>query len=605
MLVYGDLECHEDPQERIRRIRSGLATIPPAMGFGTRPTAAGHGGLVALFIEAAELAQGLADHGFEAAGEDAPTPLQDAAMALVMALALRVAASWSAFPVNGAAAMAALERLSRLSLPPRIRMRRAEGHAFYALYPEAYLAAAKRLPPRFHQAPTIIGLRSIGTGLAAMAAVALNAPPPVTLRPTGHPFRRELRLSSGLRASLLADPDAHYVVVDEGPGLSGSSFGAVADWLEAQGVASGRIAFLPGHGGDLGDRASDAHRRRWARAARPVVAFEELFRSADGPFPPLEQWFADRLGPPVSPLKSLSGGAWRAFHDASPPTNPQQERLKFLLHTAQGRWLLKFAGLGRSGKAVLERARALHEAGFTPEPVDLRHGFLAERWLEDARPLADAPPDALPHLAAYLCFRARHFPAVGEAGAGLRDLLAMARTNIAEAMGDDAASALDRWEPDLIDDLAAARTPVVTDNRLHLWEWLRLPDGRLVKTDALDHAAAHDLIGCQDIAWDVAGAIVEFGLTPAQADALCISVRREVPLDLRLLEVCLPCYIAFQIGYWTFAAALDEGAAAQRLRYEQQWRHRMAEAVSPVPAVQSAYAAQRGEPPASCGADVC
>jgi hypothetical protein len=30
---------------------------------------------------------------------------------------------------------------------------------------------------------------------------------------------------------------------------------------------------------------------------------------------------------------------------------------------------------------------------------------------------------------------------------------------------------------------------------------------RLLKTDALDYHAGHDPIGCQDIAWDIAGAI--------------------------------------------------------------------------------------------------
>ena len=113
---------------------------------------------------------------------------------------------------------------------------------------------------------------------------------------------------------------------------------------------------------------------------------------------------------------------------------------------------------------------------------------------------------------------------------------------------------------------------VVTDNRLHRWEWLRLPDGRLMKSDALDHATAHDLIGCQDIAWDVAGGIVEFDLSDAQAEALCRMVEGAVPLDRRLLAFCIPCYIAFQIGYWTFAAGSDPSAADERRRYEERWR---------------------------------
>nr|WP_255636255.1 hypothetical protein [Azospirillum sp. 412522] len=532
-----------------------------------------------MLIEAAELAQGLADREFHATGMDDRTAMQDAAMAVVMELASGMAASWrSAEPLESSGALDALDRLSALSLPDSVHMRRAEGHAFYSLYPEAYLEAAARLPQQFRRSPVVIGLRSIGTGLAAMAAVALNASAPSTLRPVGPPFQRELRISEKLRATLLANPDAAYVIVDEGPGLSGSSFGAIADWLEMQGVAADRIAFLPGHDGELGPQSSERHRRRWAEAVRPVIGFDELLLSGKGPFPPLERWFADRLGLPVVPLEDLSGGIWRRLYDPEDglhgglPANPQQERRKFLLHTAEGSWLLKFAGLGGGGEAALDRARALHAAGFTAEPLALRHGILVERWLENARPLTTATPDIVERLAAYLAFRACRFPAPPGSGATLPDLLTMARTNIGEALGDEQAKALDGWTADELARLAAGLRRVVTDNRLHRWEWLRLPDGRLMKTDALDHAAAHDLIGCQDIAWDVAGGIVEFDLSDSEVGALCRAIEGAVPLDRRLLAFYMPCYIAFQIGYWTFATGSDPSAAEERRRYEGRWR---------------------------------
>ena len=52
--------------------------------------------------------------------------------------------------------------------------------------------------------------------------------------------------------------------------------------------------------------------------------------------------------------------------------------------------------------------------------------------------------------------------------------------------------------------------PVEIDGRLHAWSYLRR-DGHLLKTDALDHHAGHDLVGCQDIAWDIVGAKIELG----------------------------------------------------------------------------------------------
>ncbi|MGY0782593.1 hypothetical protein ACW7BC_32400 [Azospirillum argentinense] len=568
MLVYGNRDRLENPRVVVARIAAAHRAAAAKPDGLIR-----HGLLVSLFIEAAELAQGLADAEFAALEEDDCTPCRDAAMAVVMELARAVARSWRGEPQPNACTLTAgLETLSVQPLPETVRIRRSEGYAFYGLYPEAYLEAAARLPPDLPAPVVVIGLRSIGTGLAAMAAVALDAAPPVTLRPIGHPFQRAVRVSARLRTALLADAGASYVIVDEGPGLSGSSFGAVADWLEEAGVPLRRIVFLPSHGGAPGPHSSDRHRRRWAEAVRPVIGFDELAHAAHGPVPPLKRWFEDTLGPAVAPLRDLSGGAWRTVSadlaaDVAadwPPVHAQQERRKFLLRTASGPWLLKFAGLGRLSEAKLDRARVLHQAGFTTEPIALRHGFLAERWLDGAQPPSTMP---LKRLADYLLFRAQRFPAERDTGASLPDLLAMARVNIGEALGAAATVSLDRWTPDILRELSAGGRRVITDNRLHIWEWLRTTDGRLLKTDSLDHADAHDLIGCQDIAWDVAGAIVEFSLAAAEADRLCDAVGA----SKRLVAFHLPCYLAFQIGYWSFASS-DAGAGSMRRLYEKAWK---------------------------------
>ena len=575
MLVYADHDRVEDPRAALGRIANAVLPLD-----AQPPSLERHSALVSLFIEAGELAQGLADQAFEANGEDDETPIDVAATALLMALARSVASSWdSGFQrVDTGPVTAMAAALTAQPLPSAIRMRRSEGYAFYALYPEGYLEAARHLSAIFSGPVIVIGVRSIGTGLAAIAATALKAAPPATLRPTGHPFRRELRISSRLEATLLADRAASYVIVDEGPGLSGSSFGAVADWLEARGVPRARIAFLPGHDGDLGPQACPSHRQRWAEAVRPSVPFDTLFRRPGGLAPPLERWFEDLLGPPVAPLQDMSGGGWRTLlHSvpaAWPPVLAWQERRKFLLRTTSGCWRLKFIGLGRSGADKLERARALHRAGFSPEPVTLRHGILVEIWLEKACPLSTATPDALRRLADYLIFRARHFPANGNSGARLTELLEMARVNVAEALGKPAAASLDRWPPEILGPLQARVRPIVTDHRLHRWEWLRTADGRLIKTDALDHASAHDLIGCQDVAWDVAGGIIEFGLSAADTAWLCDTIALEIPLNLDLVSFCIPCYLAFQIGYWSFAAPSEAAAMAQS-RYKAEWKRRI------------------------------
>ena len=113
-----------------------------------------------------------------------------------------------------------------------------EGYAFYAVYPEMYAMAARALPPSAKR--LVIGIRSIGTSLGAAVARACGAAL-ITVRPIGHPFARRLALDDALRDHILSFHD--LAIVDEGPGLSGSSFGCVADFLEDHGVAPERIAF--------------------------------------------------------------------------------------------------------------------------------------------------------------------------------------------------------------------------------------------------------------------------------------------------------------------------------------------------------------------------
>jgi hypothetical protein len=465
------------------------------------------------FFAIAELAQGLIDAEFEAAGTDDLTPLHAAAVADLRRLASGV---------SGSSALAALP------LPPRVAVKEPEGYAFYAVYPEAYAQAARRMD--WSAPPFVIGLRSIGLGLAAHVAGASGAVAMISLRPVGPPFRRTLRLSDRLRAQIGAHAGP-FAVVDEGPGLSGSSFGAVLDLLESLGVARERIVVFPSHAGDLGPEADPAHRRRWAALRRVVVDFAELSRHR-----PVGELFADRIGPALQ-VEDLSAGAWREGRPL--PAFPQQERLKFRITTADGRWLARFAGLGDVGREKFERARVLHAAGAAPEPVALRWGFLLSRWEDGA-----AAPPTPDELARYLQLRAS-LPA--PAGASPAELAEMIRVNAGEL-----GLAIEVEPP------GTAPRPVAIDGRLHAWEWIRTPAGRLLKTDALDHCRAHDLVGGQDIAWDVAGAAVEFGLHEEAVERL----RAAVGADAGLLAFCRLAYPAFQAGLWSFA-----GDAAQVERY--------------------------------------
>ena len=230
MLVYGDGSRLASTRTELDGIAAALrqvAAMPPGIER--------HGELVSVFIATGALAQGIADAEFAARGCDARSLAQDAAMDGLVRLAEAIRRSWTTGFVTSPIPDAALKALARLPLPEHVELKRPEGYAFYALYPESYLEAASALagvsPLR------VVGIRSIGTGLAALVAAATAAPRPVSVRPTGDPFRRRVNLCEDLAAELAGDPAWRVAIADEGPGLSGSSFGAVADALAERGVS--------------------------------------------------------------------------------------------------------------------------------------------------------------------------------------------------------------------------------------------------------------------------------------------------------------------------------------------------------------------------------
>ena len=557
MIVYGDRRRIDTPANVLASIERVL-TAAHAQAAQER-----YDLLTQALIEAGELLQGLADAEFEAKGVDDVSPVQDAGMELVLTIARQLHGYWrgddrrSDMPRRELAAV-------RCFLTGRpVCLKVPEGYAFYAVHPDDYFSAAASyswLGP-----PLVIGLRSIGTSLAAAVAAATGGAA-ISLRPAGHPFSRELRLSAALKSRLVAHVGP-FALVDEGPGLSGSSFGAAADLLESLGVEAERMVFLPSHAGPLGSRASARHRERWTRARKLVASFDETSSAQN-----MRRWFGE-LGPRAG-VEDLSGGRWRGDYDeeARPPAAPGQERRKYRWRIGPQRWVARYAGLGALGHAKLARSRALHMAGFGPEPIALRRGFLLERWVEGAR-LDTFGPDRgefLVHLGRYLGFRAANFPARGEEGASLEALRQMARLNAVALCGENVA---ERVTAALAGLAELDVVPVHVDGRLQPWEWVRRPDCRFCKADALDHSCDHSLPGCQDIAWDIAGAAVEFGLSAEEVEDLRIAVTRigDRTVSSESVRMLGLCYAAFQGGSWRMAedAALPpEQSQLRRRRLE-------------------------------------
>ncbi|HEX8412495.1 MAG TPA: hypothetical protein VF637_01220, partial [Sphingomicrobium sp.] len=221
-----------------------------------------------------------------------------------------------------------------------------------------------------------------------------------------------------------------------------------------------------------------------------------------------------------------------------------------------------YAGLGREGERKLEIARRLHSQNLVPEPLGLANGFLVEAWLDEAVPL-DSSDKPIAELACYIGARAA-LP-VPRPGATLAELHVMAQRNVGLTLGRDGQALMDDWLPRL-PRLQDRVLPACTDNRMDRHEWLRVANGRLLKTDAVDHHAGHDLIGCQDLAWDVAGAVVEFDLDEPQTRQLIAATENAAGrmLDLELLDFLRVAYLAFRLGQASMSAAMTTAAESER-----------------------------------------
>jgi hypothetical protein len=150
--------------------------------------------------------------------------------------------------------------------------------------------------------------------------------------------------------------------------------------------------------------------------------------------------------------------------------------------------------------------------------------------------------------------------------------------NVSLALGERAAAAVGCPSASLATRVRRIRT----DNRLDRPEWLRTVDGRLLKTDAVDHHCGHDVIGCQDLAWDVAGTISEFHLDPRQAEELVTLTQHAAGriVDPDLLSLYRLAYAAFRRGLLEMTQVSGVDDARRRslsiVRYDAELQHLLA-----------------------------
>jgi hypothetical protein len=440
-----------------------------------------------------------------------------------------------------------LERLEELSLPDELTISVPEGFAYYALHPRQYARLAERIafPP---QAVAVVGIRSIGTTLSAVVKAALKncglTAERTTVRPGGHPFDRFVRFSSKQHNWILGQQrrGAQFLVVDEGPGLSGSSFLSTAEALVEAGVSPQQITLLCAHQPDPTKLCTRDAAARVARFTWCAVTNSQDIPTEAGVF--------------------VGSGRWRkhfGYGDSGWPASwTTMERAKFLSDDASH--LHKFEGLGHYGEQVHQRARVLSEAGLSPPPAsDLDDtGYVAYPWLA-SKPVtqSDLSEPLIKAIAGYCAFRSRALVPGGvtHSEQNPENLALMVHTNLTEEFGSTHGYSSRPLE--LV-------KPVIADARMQPWEWGRV-DGNFVKFDAATHGDDHFFPGPTDIAWDLAGAIVEFSLggkTEAHITPPLVQHYTKLTGDdpSFRLPAYMVAYSAFRLGYSKMAAQAMRGS---------------------------------------------
>lgn len=474
----------------------------------------------------------------ETALADALDPLErvvgDASRALAMVILGK--------PVDLAACA---EGLAHARAPRSLAIRPHAGFAYDALHPEAYAAASHVVDARD---VLVIGVGAAGRTLACITSAALEARGATTERIAVRRGDASDELDGSLRRA--GQRQAAVVLVDEGPTVSGATLLDTAEAVVRAGIPQGRVYVIVGRSVDPGRlRAPDAASR--FRRLRTTVAPSSMFA-------------------PVRPgtsagTRDVSSGAWRHLHftraEDWPAVVESTERRKLL----SGGRLFKFEGLGSNGLAARHRASALAAEGIALDPSDEGDGWTSYTWTGKPLTLADLDADLVEHIARYCARRPTLCPLVSAES----DLDSVVAANLAAILGDVAS-------PPALEVVRIA----TTDGRLAPHEWIRLEDGSVMKTDATAHGDDRFFPGPTDIAWDLAGAIVEWEMNPEVRDYFLRAYRRASGDDAApRIDAWLVAYLAIQTALAVHAVEIASAAEAPRLRLElERYRARLHQA---------------------------
>lgn len=444
-----------------------------------------------------------------------------------------------------------------------------EGFSYYGLNPLDFADLARNMHHQLRPNVAVIGIRSIGSTLGAVIAASLRGcfkrVDRITVRPQGEPYLRTVTFD-GAQSQWIAtglQQQADFVVADEGPGFSGSTFLSVAKALAGLGVPASRIVLMGSR--PFSQRAGADDGEAWDRFGTYTIDYGRHVPEGAG--------------------RSLGDGAWRELlyqsHSQWPACWVEQERIKHL--SRDDSLFLKFEGFGRYGELSRRQAANLADAGFSSRLLGFNDGFAKYEFVR-GRPLTnqDLNGALLSRMAAYCAFRVKHCAAANPNPAMLHD---MVRVNLNVEFDLEAPTF----------DLPLER-PVYADCRMLAHEWLRTVGGRVLKTDSVGHGEGHQLPGPVDIAWDLAGTILEWKLSSTETEFFLEEYRHLSGDDAaaRVRQYMLP-YAVSRMAHCRMAAAAmksrDEAKHLHRLykHYAQQvkvileYRPKRLKGVSKVP----------------------
>ena len=195
--------------------------------------------------------------------------------------------------------------------------------------------------------------------------------------------------------------------------------------------------------------------------------------------------------------------------------------------------------LGRRSGIVPE---AISEAGFGPGVEDAGDGMSSYEFVPGrAMAASDLSPAVLDRMAEYCAFRASTLRSNPTPDGQLEE---MVRFNYSQETGRQCPVS-----PECFRSLC----PVIADARMSPHEWIACADGRLVKVDGARHGDDHFFPGPVDIAWDLAGAIVEWEMDRGAEEYLLRQFREKSGIKPENISAYLLAYSIFRASYCKMA----------------------------------------------------